>query len=543
VPVADGSATATLPGITTAGAYTVQATFTPAAGANLRASQDSRTLTVVEGPAFVPSTTVITLGSNAVEQGQAVQVTASVAVPGLPASGQVEFRAAFEGEIRTATAPVSGGEATAILPTLGVGTWVVTGTFQPAAGSGAAASTSGVAQVVVSPATAQLTRTEVALSGSRATRGEAVSATATVQSTGATPQGTVTFSVGGLVVEAAVVGGRAVAVLPLVDPGVHQVLATFVPADAQRHRGSTSAPVGLTVQDSTALALSLSAQSAPSDRPVTATATVTGTGGVPSGTVTFTAGGRAATVPTVNGAAVATLLQLAPGDYEVEAEFTPTHAFTRGSSDTRPLRVTTPVEPPVAGPVETALTLGSNAAKAPYGKQVQVSARVPADAEGIVTFSAGGNTLDVTVRNGRAQAKLPVLAVGQHQVVATFLPRDPKSRRPATATTSLNVVKDKARISFGKRWRSATRRLDTVTRVRPANGSLATGKVTVLIQKKVGKKYRRVVKRTSSLDGNGFVTFTKKLPTSARGTYRVRVTYSGSPSLAAGTFTKTFRIG
>ena len=64
-------------------------------------------------------------------------------------------------------------------------------------------------------------------------------ATATVTSNGATPDGTVTFSVGGTSVTVGVVSGRATAKLPSVPPGAYTVSAQFVPTQPSQLTTST----------------------------------------------------------------------------------------------------------------------------------------------------------------------------------------------------------------------------------------------------------------------------------------------------------------
>lgn len=542
VEVVDGLASAALPEVTTPGQYPVTAAFTPAAGSSLRASQDVRTLTVIVAPGNVASATVVTLDRRAVEQGSPVTATAQVVVPGLPADGEVTFRAVSGTSVQTITAPVTGGEASVVLPSLAVGTWSVTGAYQPSRG-GVTPSTSNPATLVVSAASAQLTQTELTLSSDSVLRGEQVEAEASVRTTSGAAQGEVTFSIGDLSTTAPVVGGKARATVPLVGTGVHQVVATFVPDSPVAQQGSVSPAVRLTVQDTTSLVLSLSAVSSASDRPVTATAAVSSSGAAPTGTVLFSVGGRETSAPVVEGRAAATLPGLAPGQYTVRATYLPARSTVRGSAGQQALRVTEPVDPPVTGPETTSLNLTTSAASAPYGKRVRALAQVPVGAEGMVAFSAGGQTLEVKVVQGRAAAKLPVVAVGSHEVTATYLPADPLKRQPATASTALRVVKDSVKITFGKRWSHPERRLTHTTRVRPRNGSPAVGMTTVVLQKKVGKKYRTISRRTGELGGNGYVRFSQKLRLPVTGTYRVRVTYKGSPSLKAATFTKSFRIG
>lgn len=64
-------------------------------------------------------------------------------------------------------------------------------------------------------------------------------ATATVTSNGAAPDGTVTFSVGGKSVTLGVVAGRATVKLPSVPPGAYTVSAQFVPTQPSQLTSST----------------------------------------------------------------------------------------------------------------------------------------------------------------------------------------------------------------------------------------------------------------------------------------------------------------
>ena len=64
-------------------------------------------------------------------------------------------------------------------------------------------------------------------------------ATATVTSNGATPDGTVTFSIGGASVTMGVMSGRATAKLPSVPPGAYTVSAQFIPTQPSQLTTST----------------------------------------------------------------------------------------------------------------------------------------------------------------------------------------------------------------------------------------------------------------------------------------------------------------
>jgi hypothetical protein len=71
-----------------------------------------------------------------------------------------------------------------------------------------------------------------------AVRGD--TATATVTSNGAKPNGTVTFTTGGESVTIGVVSGQATAKLPPARPGAHLVTATFTPTDTTQQTGSSA---------------------------------------------------------------------------------------------------------------------------------------------------------------------------------------------------------------------------------------------------------------------------------------------------------------
>jgi hypothetical protein len=96
--------------------------------------------------------------------------------------------------------------------------------------------------VVVSKSTTALT-----LSPATAGYGAPVTATAKVTTPGGTPDGDVTFVVGGVSTKVPVKAGAASLVIDQTVVGTHAVSATFTPKDATHYEGSSATPVTLKV--------------------------------------------------------------------------------------------------------------------------------------------------------------------------------------------------------------------------------------------------------------------------------------------------------
>jgi hypothetical protein len=231
-PVVNGAAdtTATLPAGLPAGTYALTTSYADDAGsgqpANFTGSKGGGTLTV--GTA---TTQLSVAGASVASGGQSVTLTATVGSAGGPVSeGVVTFTVAGA----TASAPVSGGRATAALTLpggLAAGQYPISALFTDGNNAGGQvnlAPSSGAGTLTVLQ-TSTVTITQVSLTPGFGFVTETV--TAQVGSPGGPVDGgTVTFSIGGVQVQAAVHNGTVTAtarVSPLAVLGAQGVSASY----------------------------------------------------------------------------------------------------------------------------------------------------------------------------------------------------------------------------------------------------------------------------------------------------------------------------
>jgi acetyl esterase/lipase len=172
-------------------------------------------------------------------------------------------------------------------------------------------------------------------------------------------------------------------------------------------------------------------------QPVTFTATVSATSGVPTGSVTFFAGSEnLGTAPLANGVAALTVKTLAIGTHDISATYPGSEGFDASSSPVIVHRV-------VRG--NPHLTIASSASAIVYGDPVSFSlavqsagTRIPT---GTVTVEIDGSAAGSSplAANGTATITLPMLPAGQHTVTATYSGDGAFS--PATASITQTVTK------------------------------------------------------------------------------------------------------
>jgi len=175
------------------------------------------------------------------------------------------------------------------------------------------------------------TATSLSASTGQVTQGQAVTLSSTVTRTAmsGTPSGSVTFSYGSHVLGTAkVVNGTAsftAATSGSIPPGSYSVTAKY-DGDAT-DQTSVSSPVNVTVVAATATTLTASPMTVPTDSAVALTSVVTRKydAGVPTGSVTFSAGGHVLGTKTLDGTGAAVVnassVGIAAGVYPVTATY------------------------------------------------------------------------------------------------------------------------------------------------------------------------------------------------------------------------------
>ena len=231
-----------------------------------------------------------------------VTLSAKLVSPNGAPSGSVTF---FRNLQQIGTAAID-GSGTATLPALslapGVYAFVAaysgTGSFTPA--------TSVKIYVIVEQAAPTTTSTSLSSSLNPAPYGQPVTFTATVSSTGGTPTGTVVFSDGTTTLATlTLANGVAAYITSTLAVGIHTITASF------EGSGGFANSSGSVVETIAGLTSATSLTVTPNPAYVLASTTlaakVTGQGGTPGGTVTFSANGSSIGTATVNAAGIATL--------------------------------------------------------------------------------------------------------------------------------------------------------------------------------------------------------------------------------------------
>lgn len=166
------------------------------------------------------------------------------------------------------------------------------------------------------------TTTAVASSAPTSTFGQSVTFTATVTSGGGTPTGTVTFKDGSTTLGTGTLsGGSATFSTAALSAGSHSITAVY--GGDSNFGSSTSAAVTQTVNKAaTTTKLVSSRKTSVLGRPVTFTATVTSSGGTPTGTVTIYDGPSVLGTSTLSaGAASFTTTSLSVGKHIISASY------------------------------------------------------------------------------------------------------------------------------------------------------------------------------------------------------------------------------
>jgi hypothetical protein len=364
---------------------------------------------------------VATSGSPSV-YGTSVTFTATVAPNGaVPATGLVKF---YDAAALLGTGTLNAtGQATFPTSSLAVGSHSITVVYQGDTNYSAATSPSITQQV-----NQALTLTTVlpALNPGIAGKADAITATVTVTQGAATPTGKVTFTDGSLPLGTVTLGATGTATItPTLAPGTHTIVATY----AGDNNDATSASVAypLTVnQATTSTVVTASPNPAVVLSSVVFTAKVTGNGGIPGGTVVFSANGTqigsAATLD-ATGTATITYSGLAAGSYAITAVYSG-DTNDQGSTGAGAASL-------VVGTIPTVTDLGSTTTTGTNPQVILVATTLNSASTtggvslptptGTVTFTSGSTVVGASPLDSSGIATLvPALATGTYNVIATY---------------------------------------------------------------------------------------------------------------------------
>jgi len=268
--------------------------------------------------------------------------------------------------------------------------------------------------LTVTPAS---TTTSVISSANPSILGASVTFTATVASgTSGIPTGSVTFKEGTTTLGTGTLNGSGIATYSTsaLGLGSHSITAVYG-GDANFASSTTLSGVNEAVNQIPTSAL-VTANSNPSifGGSVTFTATVTSSGGTPTGSVTFNDGASAlGTVTLSGGKAAYTTSALVGGAHSITVAY---------SGDTNFATTTSPAITQTVNTTSSSTTIASTFDPLAYGESVTFTATVtPSASTGTVTFMDGATTLGTgTLSSGTATYGTSALSVGPHNITAQY---------------------------------------------------------------------------------------------------------------------------
>ena len=353
-----------------------------------------------------------------------VQVTGDGSVPG----GTVALQ---DGSTTIATLPVpANGLILFKNPALTIGTHTLTGVYSGDTNHSAATTS------VLTETVQQATSTSISSSLSTLVAGKSVILKAVVTGVSGKPvTGTITFMDGGATIGTVAPDATGTSIFSTTSlaPGTHVLVASYSgdPLDAASASNSTTVSVTIAITTTT---FTTSGNPINSGSPLTLTSSVTGNGGMPTGSVTFMDGGSAI-VPvqlTTSGTASFTLSTLAPGIHHLSASY---------SGDTLDgVSISPPIAQQIVQKTTVALTSSTNPSllQDSVVLTVHVSNGVPtAEPTGSVLILDGTTTLATVIVDNRGTATYnwQAPALGIHSLVAQYAGDNQNSPAASTALT------------------------------------------------------------------------------------------------------------
>jgi hypothetical protein len=401
----------------------------------------------LEAGDFPGVATSVVLGASPTEtiQGGVVTLTAVVApkAGSLPATGSVEF---FNGAALVATASASGFQAVATTTALPPGTDAITAVYLGDSHYQTSTSQAVTVQVLRTSTTA------IVASPASPTFGDPLTLTATVSASGVTPTvpggaptGSVEFFDGSTDLGPGTLSdGTARLITSALAPGAHALTASYLGDGG--FAASTSQAITVRILRASTTTIDASPDSTTFGDPVTLTATVTGSGATPTGTVEFFDGATDLGPGTLSGGtAMLTTSALAGGSHALTAAYQGDSIYAASTSAAATVMVAQ------AG-TTTGLTAAPTATT--FGSPVLLTATVAASSgstvpEGTVEFFNGITDLGPgTLSGGKATLTTSSLPITTNQITAAYAgdTNFKASTSPAvsvrigqSSTTTLNV--------------------------------------------------------------------------------------------------------
>jgi sugar lactone lactonase YvrE len=468
---------------------------------------------------LTPTATYLISSANPATLGQAVTFTATVSGGTPVPTGSIEF---MNGATVLGSVPVNAsGTASLTTSTLAFGMHSITASYSGDTGH-AVSSSAALSEQIVEPATVSLTSSvnpsifgtnvvfsiEVAGVGSQVPTGTVIlrDGTTVLSTLALSSSGTSSFQTDALAV------------------GSHAITASYS-GDANYAVASTS--LVQTVQSATTqITLTASANPAIYATPVTFIATVTGNGGVATGSVNFTDGGVSIGNALLNASSVAqlTISTLAPGTHSIVANYAGDSNISASSST-----------PQVVSVKElTSVALASNANPAMTLSSIVLTATVSNDGigepTGAVTFTDGSTQLGTAPlnANGVASLTVPSLVAGNHSLMASYAgDNDNFASTSPEMTEGIQLRPTTVAITSSSTDPSNPQQITLISKVGWSGPVSPTGTVTFTSG--------TTVLGSAQIDAIGIATLSVILPSSAESivaTYNGDANYASSSSLA-----------
>jgi hypothetical protein len=364
--------------------------------------------------------------------GAGVTFTATVSAAAGTPTGTVSF--SVDGSPVASAALNAAGQAGYTTGSLGAGSHTVSAAYGGDAGF-APSTSANLTQTVKQAATT----TAVSSTPDPSTYGQSVAFTVTVSANApgaGTPTGGITVSDGGTQIAAgSLTSGAYTFSSSALGAGSRTITAAYA-GDANFSGGVSTSLVQQVSQAGTTTALASSTNPSAPGQPVTLTATVSSSAGVPTGSVTFMDGSAAlGSVSLSGGKAALTTSTLANGTHDLTAVYGGDSNFGSSTSNH--------VSQAVSG-TATTTTLSASTLSPGSGQPVTFTAQVSSSASppvptGTVTFSDGGAALGSAALDstGKAALTTSTLADGVHVVTAAYggdSTYPPSTSSPVTVT-------------------------------------------------------------------------------------------------------------
>ena len=401
----DGSGQASFStGTLTTGSHSITAVY---GGDFVYNTSTSAVLTQTVNP--TASTTVLTSSVNPSAPGQSVTFTATVSGPAGTATGTVTFK---DGATTIGSASLAGGQASFSTNALAAGSHSITAVYGGDTNYGA--STSAVLTQTVNLLSST---TAVVSSLNPSAFGSSVTFTATVTGVVITPTGTVTFKDGATTLGSATLDGSGQATFSTgtLTVGSHSITAVY--GGDLLYNSSTSAVLTQTVNlTASTTALTSSVNPSAPGQSVTFTATVSGSAGTATGTVTFKDGATTiGSTSLASGQASFSTSALAAGSHSITAVY---------GGDTNYAASTSAVLTQTVNQAASTTAVVSSLNPSAFGSSVTFTATVSGSAgtaTGTVTFKDGATTIgSAGLAGGQASFSTSALAAGSHSITAVY---------------------------------------------------------------------------------------------------------------------------